>query len=56
MQFIKVSHSIAGAVAMAITCPAGTVIVTGDFKIDYTPIDGDRAEILGKVVAVVRRY
>ena len=37
VQFIKVSHSIAGAVAMAITCPAGTVIVTGDFKIDYTP-------------------
>ena len=35
VQFMKVSHSIAGAVAMAITCPAGTVIVTGDFKIDY---------------------
>jgi mRNA degradation ribonuclease J1/J2 len=41
VQFIKVSHSIAGAVAMAITCPAGTVIITGDFKIDYTPIDGE---------------
>lgn len=40
VQFIKVSHSIAGAVAMAITTPAGTVIVTGDFKVDYTPIDG----------------
>ena len=40
VQFIHVSHSIAGAVALAITCPAGTVIVTGDFKIDYTPIDG----------------
>lgn len=40
VQFIKVSHSIAGALAMAITCPAGTVIVTGDFKVDYTPIDG----------------
>ena len=40
VQFIHVSHSIAGAVAMAITCPAGTVVVTGDFKIDYTPIDG----------------
>ena len=39
-KFIHVSHSIAGACAIAITCPAGTVVVTGDFKIDYTPIDG----------------
>lgn len=45
IQFIKVSHSIAGAVAMAITCPAGTVIVTGDFKIDYTPIDGEVTDL-----------
>ncbi len=39
-EFIHVSHSIAGACAIAITCPAGTVIVSGDFKVDYTPIDG----------------
>jgi len=39
-KFIHVSHSIAGACAIAITCPVGTVVVTGDFKIDYTPIDG----------------
>lgn len=45
VQFIKVSHSIAGAVAMAISCPAGTVIVTGDFKIDYTPIDGEVTDL-----------
>ena len=45
VQFIKVSHSISGAVAMAITCPAGTVIVTGDFKIDYTPIDGEVTDL-----------
>ena len=45
VQFIKVSHSIAGAVAMAITCPAGTVIMTGDFKIDYTPIDGEVTDL-----------
>ena len=38
-QFIHVSHSIAGACAIAITCPVGTVIVSGDFKVDYTPID-----------------
>ena len=45
VQFIKVSHSISGSVAMAITCPAGTVIVTGDFKIDYTPIDGEGTDL-----------
>ena len=39
-KFIHVSHSIAGACAIALTCPAGTVVVTGDFKVDYTPIDG----------------
>ncbi|MCL2812121.1 MAG: ribonuclease J [Clostridia bacterium] len=45
VQFIKVSHSIAGAVAMAITSPVGTVIVTGDFKVDYTPIDGEVTDL-----------
>lgn len=41
VQFIHVSHSIAGACAIAITCPEGTVICSGDFKVDYTPIDGE---------------
>jgi ribonuclease J len=45
VQFIKVSHSIAGACALAITCPVGTVMVTGDFKIDYTPIDGEVTDL-----------
>ncbi len=40
VQFIHVNHSIAGCYALAISCPAGTVITTGDFKIDYTPLDG----------------
>ncbi|MDL2206734.1 ribonuclease J [Eubacteriales bacterium OttesenSCG-928-N13] len=39
VEFIKVGHSIAGAVAMAITTPVGTVVHTGDFKVDFTPID-----------------
>ena len=39
-KFIHVSPSIAGACAIALTCPAGTVVVSGDFKVDYTPIDG----------------
>ncbi|MBR1408520.1 MAG: ribonuclease J [Clostridia bacterium] len=40
VQFIHVSHSISGAFALAITCPAGTVIVTGDFKVDFSPNNG----------------
>ncbi len=40
IEFIRVTHSIADAVAIAITTPEGTVIHTGDFKVDYTPIDG----------------
>lgn len=40
VEFIKVSHSIAGALALCITTPAGNIVHTGDFKIDYEPIDG----------------
>ena len=41
IEFINVNHSIPDAVAFAINSPAGTVIHTGDFKIDTTPIDGN---------------
>ncbi len=45
IEFIKVAHSMAGACALAINTPVGTVFVTGDFKIDSTPIDGKRTNI-----------
>jgi len=45
VEFIKTGHSIAGAVALAITTPIGTVIHTGDFKVDLTPIDGEPIDL-----------
>lgn len=41
VEFLKVTHSISGSLAMAITTPVGVYFHTGDFKIDMTPIDGD---------------
>lgn len=40
IEWIHITHSIIDASALAITCKAGTIIHTGDFKIDHTPIDG----------------
>ncbi len=46
VEFIKTNHSIADASALAIFTPAGVIIHTGDFKIDYTPVFGDSADLL----------
>ncbi|MGL5694759.1 MAG: ribonuclease J, partial [Peptostreptococcaceae bacterium] len=40
VEFIRATHSIADACSLAIFTPLGTIVHTGDFKIDYTPIDG----------------
>lgn len=40
VEFVRVTHSIAGAYAIAITTPKGVIFFTGDYKIDYTPVDG----------------
>ena len=45
VEFIKVNHSIIGGVGLAITTEVGTVIHTGDFKIDFSPVDGDVTDI-----------
>ncbi len=45
VEFIRSSHSIPDACMLAIHTPAGVVIHTGDFKVDYTPIDGQKMDL-----------
>lgn len=45
VEFIKTNHSIADASALAIFTPAGVILHTGDFKIDYTPVFGDSIDL-----------
>ena len=52
IQFIKTNHSIQDASALAIYSPAGTVVHTGDFKVDYTPVFGDAIDF----AAVCREF
>lgn len=45
VEFIRTNHSIVDAAALAVFCPAGVILHTGDFKIDYTPVFGDHADL-----------
>ena len=45
VEFIKTNHSIVDAAALAIYSPAGIVVHTGDFKVDYTPVFGDAIDL-----------
>ncbi|WP_297435056.1 ribonuclease J [uncultured Clostridium sp.] len=44
VEFIKTNHSIADSVAIAVHTPMGVILHTGDFKVEYTPIDGERMD------------
>ena len=46
VEFIRTNHSIADAAALAISTPAGMIIHTGDFKVDYTPVDGTPIDLV----------
>ena len=54
VEFIRSSHSIPDAVMLAIHTPVGTVVHTGDFKVDYTPIDGQEMD-LGRIAEIGNR-
>ena len=51
IEFIRITHSIPDACSLAIHTPAGVIVHTGDFKIDYTPIDGEMADF-GKLASL----
>ena len=52
---IHVNHSIPDSLAFAIDCPAGVVIHTGDFKVDYTPLSGDAVTDLSTIAEYGRK-
>ncbi len=51
VEFVSVTHSILGAFALSISYPGGVIFHTGDYKIDYTPIDGESID-LARIAAI----
>ncbi len=45
LEFVRMAHSIPDAVAVCMETPAGRIVVTGDYKIDHTPVDGLRTDV-----------
>ncbi|MBQ1352949.1 MAG: ribonuclease J [Firmicutes bacterium] len=54
VETIRVTHSIADAICLSITTPAGVIFHTGDFKIDYTPVDGEPIDF-GRLAEIGRK-
>src|SRR3954452_18478186 len=54
LEFIRVAHSIPDAVAVVITTPAGRALVTRDWKLDYTPVDGLKTDV-GRLAEIGNR-
>ena len=54
IEFIRMAHSIPDAVAVVLETPGGRVVHTGDYKIDHTPVDGQRTDV-GKLAEVGNR-
>jgi ribonuclease J len=54
VEFIRVAHSIPDSVAVVLETPAGRIVVTGDYKIDHTPVDGIRTDV-GRLAEIGNR-
>jgi ribonuclease J len=54
LEFIRVAHSIPDAVTVVVETPAGRIVITGDYKIDHTPVDGIRTDV-GRLADVGNR-
>src|SRR4051794_523248 len=54
LEFIRVAHSIPDCVAIVISTPAGRALITGDWKLDYTPVDGLKTDV-GRLAEIGNR-
>jgi ribonuclease J len=54
LEFVRVAHSIPDAVSVVISTPAGRIVVTGDYKLDHTPVDGQRTDV-GRLAEIGNR-